>query len=70
MRNTTIISSWFRITRSVKAKYNILDEDAYNFEETGLQMGVGGSMKVLKASERRLKPIRVQSGGGNINCRY
>jgi hypothetical protein len=57
-----IISPWFDLVRNVKAKYSILDEDTYNFDETGFQMGVGGSVKVVTASERRLKPIGVQPG--------
>ena len=55
-----IISPWFDLVRSVKATYGILDEDTYNFDETGFQMGVGGSVKVVTASERRLKPLGVQ----------
>jgi hypothetical protein len=58
-----IISPWFDLVRNVKAKYGILDEDTYNFDETGFQMGIGGSVKVVTASERRLKPIGVQPGG-------
>jgi hypothetical protein len=57
-----IISPWFDLVRKAKAKYGILDEDTYNFDETGFQMGVGGSIKVVKASERRLKPFGVQPG--------
>ena len=30
-----IISPWFDLVRSVKATYGILDEDTYNFDETG-----------------------------------
>ena len=30
-----IISPWFDLVRNVKAKYGILDEDTYNFDETG-----------------------------------
>ena len=44
---------------NVKAKYRILDEDTYNFNETGFQIGVGGSVKVVTASKRRLKPLGV-----------
>jgi hypothetical protein len=60
--NPTIISPWFSLVRNVKAKYGILDEDTYNFDETGFQMGVGGSVKVVTASERRLRPLQVQPG--------
>jgi hypothetical protein len=57
-----VISPWFNLVRNVKAKYGILDKDTYNFDETGFQMGVGGSVKVVTASERRIKPLGVQPG--------
>jgi len=60
--NPAIISPWFDLVRNVKAKYGILDEDTYNFDETGFQIGVGGSVKVVTASERRTKPLGVQPG--------
>jgi hypothetical protein len=47
---------------NVKAKYGILDEDTYNFDKTGFQIGVGGSVKVVTASEIRLQPISRQAG--------
>jgi hypothetical protein len=50
------------LVANVKAKYGILDEDTYNFDETGFQIGVGGSVKVVTASELRLNPIRRQAG--------
>jgi hypothetical protein len=60
--NPAVVSPWFDLVRNVKAKYGILDEDTYNFDETGFQIGVGGSVKVVTASERRLKPIGIQPG--------
>jgi hypothetical protein len=33
--NLAVISPWFNLVRNVKAKYGILDEDTYNFDETG-----------------------------------
>ena len=33
--NPAIIGPWFDLVRNVKAKYGILDEDTYNFDETG-----------------------------------
>jgi hypothetical protein len=52
--NLAIISPWFDFVRNVKAKYGILDKDTYNFDKTGFQIGVGGLVKVVTASERRL----------------
>jgi hypothetical protein len=60
--NAAIIEPWFELVASVKAKYGILDEDTYNFDETGFQIGVGGSVKVVTASELRLNPIGRQPG--------
>jgi hypothetical protein len=60
--DTAIISPWFNLVRNVKAKYGILDQDTYNFDKTGFQIGVGGSVKVVTASERRRAPLSVQPG--------
>jgi hypothetical protein len=60
--NPEVISPWFGLVANVKAKYGILDEDTYNFDETGFQIGVGGSVKVVTASEIRLNPIGRQAG--------
>jgi hypothetical protein len=55
-----IISPWFDLVRNVKAKYGILDEDSYNFDETGFTMGVAGTVKVVNASDRRTRPLGIQ----------
>jgi hypothetical protein len=57
-----VIEPWFGLVANVKAKYGILDEDTYNFDETGFQIGVGGSVKVVTAAEIRLNPIGRQPG--------
>jgi hypothetical protein len=54
-----VIRPWFDLVRNVKAKYSILDEDIYNFDETGFTMGVGNRVKIVTASERRTEPIGV-----------
>jgi hypothetical protein len=59
-RAATQLLSAPSLTLYVKAKYRILDKDTYNFDETGFQIGVGGSVKVVTASKRRLKPLSVQ----------
>jgi hypothetical protein len=46
----------------VKAKYGILDKDTYNFDETGFQIGVGGSVKVVTALEIQINLIGWQPG--------
>ena len=34
-----LIGEWFDVISNTKAKYGICDEDIYNFDETGFQMG-------------------------------
>jgi hypothetical protein len=34
-----LILPWFELVQSVKAKYSILDEDTWNFDETGFLIG-------------------------------
>jgi len=57
-----IIGAWFRLVEETIAKYGIHNKDIHNFDETGFQMGVIGSMKVITGSERRARPELVQPG--------
>jgi hypothetical protein len=57
-----IIKDWFRLVANTKSKYGILDEDTYNFDEAGFQMGVIGSRMVITGSERRQAPKSIQPG--------
>ena len=57
-----VISPWFDLVQNVEANYGILDEDTYNFDETGFTIGIGNRVKVVTASERRTQPIGVQQG--------
>jgi hypothetical protein len=34
-----VIRAWFRLVQNTVAKYEILDEYIYNFDETGFQIG-------------------------------
>jgi hypothetical protein len=38
-------------------KYGILEEDIYNFNETGFQMGVIATVKVVSGRERAGKAV-------------
>jgi hypothetical protein len=58
----TIIRDWFRLVRNTIAKYGIQEEDIYNFDETGFQMGVIMTAKVITGSERAGKPVCIQPG--------
>jgi hypothetical protein len=43
-------------------KYGIQDEDIYNFDETGFQMGVITTAKVITGAERSNRPTAIQPG--------
>jgi hypothetical protein len=57
-----VIAPWFELVQNVKAKYGILDEDTYNFDEIGFMMGVISTGAVVTGSERRNRPKQVQPG--------
>jgi hypothetical protein len=58
----TIIRDWFRLVQNVIGKYGIMDEDIYNFDKTGFQMGVISTAKVITGSERAGRPVSIQPG--------
>ncbi|KAF1922946.1 DDE-domain-containing protein, partial [Didymella exigua CBS 183.55] len=43
----------FHLVENTKAKYGILDEDTYNFNESGFMMGVISTGAVVTGSERK-----------------
>jgi hypothetical protein len=55
-----LIREWFDVISNTKAKYGICDEDIYNFDETGFQMGQIRSATVVTLSERSSRPRQVQ----------
>ena len=56
------IQGWFRLVRNTIAKYGILDNDIYNFDETGFQMGVISTSKVVTRAETKGRTKTVQPG--------
>jgi len=50
-----VISEWFTLVRNVKAKYGIVDDDIYNFDETGFMMGIIFAGMVVTTSDGRGK---------------
>jgi hypothetical protein len=60
--NPETISAWFKLVEDTKAKYGVHDHDVHNFDETGFQMGVIGSMKVVTGADRRAQPELIQPG--------
>ena len=61
-KDPVIIQDWFRLVQNTIKKYRILDEDIFNFDETGFQMGVISTAKVITGAERSRKPVSVQPG--------
>ncbi len=68
------IQAWFNLVQNTVAKYGIATEDIYNFDESGFQMGVIATTKVVtqmgrsKKTGARIKPGRpkvVQPGDRN-----
>jgi hypothetical protein len=47
---------------NTKTKYGILDDDTYNFDESGFMMGVISQEAIVTGSERRGQPKTVQPG--------
>ena len=56
------ISEWFALVRNVKAKYGIVEDDIYNFDETGFMMGIIFAGMVVTTSDGRGKAKLAQPG--------
>jgi hypothetical protein len=48
-----VIQGWFRLVRNTIEKYGIVEDDIYNFDETGFQMGVISTSKVVTGTDSR-----------------
>ena len=57
-----LIRGWFALVRNTIAKYGIVDDDIYNFDETGFLMGQISSTTVVTNAERRARAKSVQPG--------
>jgi hypothetical protein len=57
-----IIQGWFSLVRNTVAKYGILEQDIYNFNEAGFAMGVIATAKVVTSSEAKSHPKTIQPG--------
>lgn len=42
-----IINHWFKLYDEIKRKYEVDDDDVYNFNKKGVMQGVAGKMKIL-----------------------
>ncbi|KKA22176.1 Transposase [Rasamsonia emersonii CBS 393.64] len=57
-----VIQQWFEQLQKVRLQYGILDEDIFNFDETGFAMGVIATTKVVSRSNMPGKPHLIQPG--------
>ena len=57
-----LIRSWFKHVQDMKIQYGILDDDVWNFDETGFQMGVIATARVVTGTDRAGRPRTVQPG--------
>jgi hypothetical protein len=57
-----LIRNWFKRVQNTIAEYGIHDDDIYNFDETGFQMSVISTAKVVTSSDRAGKPRIIQPG--------
>jgi hypothetical protein len=57
-----IIRSWFSLVQSMKAKYGIVDEDTWNFDESGFMIGKISSQLVVTGLEKPGKQKKLQPG--------
>jgi hypothetical protein len=58
-----IINQWFDLVQNTIVKYGILEQDIYNFDETGFQMGVAHTAKVITSSRHRTSRVRAVQPG-------
>ncbi|KAJ8107447.1 hypothetical protein OPT61_g8861 [Boeremia exigua] len=56
------IQRWFDLVEATKQKWGIVDDDMYNFDETGFMMGKILSQLVITSSEGYGKKKRIQPG--------
>ena len=56
-----LILEWFQLVHNTRAKYGIAEEDIYKFDETGFQMGVISTARVVSGSQGA-RPVSIQPG--------
>ena len=60
--DSEVIGKWFELVKNMKAKYGIAEEDIYNFDKSGFQIGIISSQTVITSTERRNRPKALQPG--------
>jgi hypothetical protein len=57
-----LIQGWFKCIQDIKIQYGTLDEDSWNFDETGFQMGVIATVRVVTGTNKAGQPRTIQLG--------
>ena len=57
-----LIRAWFKRVLDIKIQYGILNDDTWNFDETGFQMGVITTARVITRTDRAGRPRTIQPG--------
>jgi hypothetical protein len=60
--DSVAIAAWFKLVEETRLAYGILDDDVYNFDETGFMMGVAATSKVVTSIETVGRAVTVQPG--------
>ncbi|KAL6172800.1 hypothetical protein ACJQWK_01946 [Exserohilum turcicum] len=60
--DTIAITAWFKLVEETRQTYGVLDQDIYNFDETGFAMGVASTSKVVTSSNRVGRAVAIQPG--------
>jgi hypothetical protein len=61
-RDPMLIQGWFKCIQDIKIQYGTLDEDSWNFDETGFQMGVIATVRVVTGTNKAGQPRTIQLG--------
>ena len=57
-----VIAAWFKLVAETRQTYGVLDQDIYNFDETGFAIGVAATLKVVTSSDRVGRVVTIQPG--------
>ena len=57
-----IIENWFRLLNNLMSKYGIMDNDLYNFDESGFMIGMITPSMVVTRADRRGRAKSIQPG--------
>ncbi|EFQ92989.1 hypothetical protein PTT_09766 [Pyrenophora teres f. teres 0-1] len=55
----TTITAWFKLVEETRQTYGVLDQDIYNFDETGFAIGVASTSKIVTSSDRVSRAVVV-----------